>query len=68
MGGFRRGRLAPRRLVAVGVEGRVEVYEVDGCSVDAREDFYVVRGPDGAVGKVHVTLLSPRSRRRLLDV
>ena len=41
-----------RGVIFVGVEGRVEVDEVDAGAVDAAHDRQVVAGPNGAAGEV----------------
>ena len=41
-------------VVLIGIEGRVEVYEVDALGVHAAEDVEVVAGPDGLVSEVWV--------------
>ena len=61
-GGAGRSAAHRRGVVAVGVERRVQVDEVDRRGVEAAQDVQVVPGPDGSVSEVghpfHVCQLS----------
>ena len=51
-GRSRRSATDRRGVVAVGVERRVQVDEVDRSAVTAAQDVQIVPGPDGSVGKI----------------